>query len=184
MTTFEDLSARDRAELDAAVRTAYIRDDGTARTAAEAAEEFDAFVSAATQAGHEYIHHLLDAWRSKGIQQFVKTRWSAMSRVNMPDPATGKTISRPLNRGRKVVGDDGSVIWERPTLLLFTVEDIRSAIEECRSRIRSEQITIANYQALLDLLERHPECRFVHEALASEGVGLDEYLASAVGGAS
>ena len=183
MTSYEDLSAEARVELDNAVRDAFLAEDGSTRTTTQAAEEFEAFVSTATQAGREYMHELLDTWRRNGIRSFVQTRWSAMQRVRMVDPTTGKTIPRPGNRGRKETSADGAVTWVKETLMLWTADDLRAGIEECLARINSERITIANYRALLALLDEHPSVQFVHEALSEAGVSLDEYLAATVGGA-
>ncbi len=182
MTGYEDLSASDRAELDAAVRDAYRAEDGTVRTTAEAAEHFERFVASATQAGRGYIHELLDGWRRDGITTFIRRRWGSL-KVDMRDPVSGEVVQRPANRGRKIIGQGGEPQWVADELEFWDAESLRAGIREARTRIQTERITIANYEALLQLLDDHPGCQFVHEALAILGKSLAEYLADQVGGA-
>lgn len=56
-------------------------------------------------------------------------------------------------------------------------------LDRCVTDLASFNDRLANYRALLDLMDEHPTCQFVHQALDAAGMSLDEFLAARVGAA-
>ena len=149
MTTFEELPVSARAELDAAVRAAYLGSDGKVRTASAAADEFETYLAHATQASAEYVHQLTDSWRRDGMKRFLSQRWSAV-RVDFRS-ATGESERRPVNRSTRRRTDAGDQ-WVKEPLQFWTADDLRAGIADAVRRIEAERTTIHTYRLLLDLL--------------------------------
>lgn len=182
MSAFEDLSTAERAEVDAAVRDAYI-DGDRIRTHAEAVELFDAHIADAVQAHRIWAEALLDQWRRDGQAAFIARRWKALDGpVRMQDPKSGAVVLRNKRRGTKTVTAVGAERDVQLSLDLWDVAMLERGIIEATRRIDAERVTIANYRALLDLLSRTGS-RYVSEALDSIGQSLDEFLAADVGAA-
>jgi len=173
MTTFNDLPAGDRAEIDAAIVAAYEADDGSTRTHAEAREIFDKFVASAVQAHRTWAGILLDWWRVEGETRFLRDRLKAPTFALLHN---GRKRKRSVHRGTQVRDDTGKATWVQPSLLTFDAEQLKNAISQSVRRIEEERANIHMYRALLDLLEE-TGAALVGDALGQRGQSLEEFLA-------
>lgn len=172
----EGLTPGERMEVDAAVHDAYVADDGTIRSHAEAAEVFDHLLIDATQAHRRWAGMLMDAWRYAGMKQYIRNRWKELE-GRFDFSHKGRTRSRTMRRGTRVRDSEtGREWWIQDDLFDFTASRLERAIAECTRRIEEERANIALYRALLDLLEV-TGCATVRAALGKTGQTLEEYLA-------
>lgn len=177
MSPFETFGGEERAQIDAMVHDAYIREDGSVRTNAEATQEFDRMIADAVQAHREWAGALMDDWRYAGMKRFIHERWKVLE-GRFGFAHRGRTRERTLRRGTLRRDEQtGREVWVQDTLLDFTTAALERAIAQCVSRIDEERANIAMYRALLDLLETTQETT-VRAALDKADVSLEEYLAS------
>lgn len=177
MSPFETFGKTERVEVDAMVHDAYVRQDGSIRTNAEAADIFDRFISDAVQAHRGWAGELLDSWRYDGMKRFIHGRWRDLE-GRFGFTHKGSRRERSLRRGtRERDPESGREVWIQDSLLDFTAERLERAIAEGVRRIDEERANIAMYRALLDLLEITSEST-VRGALKKAGTSLEEYLAN------
>lgn len=172
----EDLTPAERLEIDTAIRDAYMAEDGSTRSHAEAVEVFGRALTDAIQAHRSWPGVLLDAWRMAGMRKYIRERWKYLD-GHYSFTHKGRSRERTIRRGRLARdGDTGRTKWVQDSLLDFTAADLRAAIAQGQRRIDEERANIATWRALLDLLEV-TGCSTVRAALAKVGKSLEEYLA-------
>ena len=171
-----ELTPAQRIEVEAAIRDAYIADDGSTRSHSEAAEVFDHILTDAIQALRTWPGVLLDSWRAVGMKKFIRDRWKELD-GHYGFTHKGRFRERTIRRGRLIRdGDTGRTKWVQDPLYDFTASDLRRSIAEAQGRIDEERANIATWRALLDLLEV-TGCSTVRAALDQVGKTLEEYLA-------
>lgn len=171
MSVFDTLSAAERAELDEAVRAAFV---GGA-SVAEATEHFLSFLAGATQAHRPYPDMLRAEWELAGSQDFVKRRWKAIGGVVDVPRRNGAVASLDVTRGAKRREDDGRERWMQLPLNLWTLLDLELKVGEARKRVEAAEREIAVYEALIGLLRR-TGCEVVQDALDAERLTLDDFI--------
>lgn len=174
MKNFKDLPPQVRAEIDSAVHDAYVGEDGSIRTHAEASELFDKFIVDAIQAHRQWPGILLDAWRAEGRRRFVRDRWKYSEIFRWFHK--GKQRQRTERRGARHVDDDGGQRWVQESLFGWDIDKLKDAIVHCVGRIEEERANIAMYRALIDLLEETGSTT-VQAGLKAKGTTLEEFLA-------
>lgn len=178
MTYWDELSAQERAELDAAVTAAYVRADGSVRSHGEAIVRFlDVILPDAIQAHRRWAGLVHDEATRRGVRSLIQGRWKSMAGV-FHGVIRGKSKVRPMRRGvERVDTSTGDRTWTQMEIVYDTAEDLQRKIAEAARNIEEQRSNITFFRRLLDLLERTGEPT-VERGLATVGLTLDEYLAA------
>ncbi|MDO5535358.1 MAG: hypothetical protein Q4F65_11995 [Propionibacteriaceae bacterium] len=173
MTTFNQFSREERAEIDALIHEAYTDENGETRTHVEAAEEFDRLLTSAVQAHREWAGMLLDDWRYEGMKKFIGDRYKHSELFTFT--RRDRQVTRTVKRGRVKVDDEGVKSWHQEPLPGWTRRDLMAAIRAEEGAIADRQANIAMYRALVDLLD-DTGAHTVAEALDMRSITLEQYL--------
>lgn len=109
-----------------------------------------------------------------GVTRLVRN-WAQRSRVVMVK-ANGRAADRPAVRAVQRVDDDGITYVQQDFLVSYTWDELKAKREQLVRVMRTYGDDIALVDALTALHDRVPAAATPHEALASLGLTLDDWL--------
>lgn len=176
------LSPEERVEFDAMYEQAGLDMFGKARPSDEIKSRLLSMLQDAVQAGRKWAGYVLDDAVEEGLFKSWKDWNNEQERMRVyyngvivPARAVRGTRRRNQDTGRTV---HQQVLWRE-----MSWEQVRQQLDDSRTRIAAEQITISIAARLLELKLRCPESTGPLDACERLGLDFDTYLSAEWGAA-
>lgn len=171
------MTADERAEYDALVERACFDPLGKPYKTGEAADRLRLALDDAEQAHRPWAEWVRADALFAGLSSLA-TKARAQKRITTNDGASGKAPRQGINSLRRIT-PSGVVEWQPKLIDDMSRDEVAELLDLSVRRQKGNRTTVRTHKAILKLMDRHPGAATVRDALAAEGMTMDDYLASA-----
>ena len=163
----------DRDELNALLDE--VLDDDTLTTMPERARAVLAMLRDARQAHRPWVAAFLDDVLVRGIASALRARRDSRSTI-LVATTKGRVRTRKANRGVRVDGPDGSIVWQQRLIHEMTWEEVEQIAADLGRQIQNLSDSRQMMRRIAELRATYPTAATPSAACEAAGTTLDAYL--------